>query len=207
MCRYVGRTMNNLYGPGSGQIWLDDVDCQGTENFTGYCTHSGWGSHDCTHDEDVSITCNVSVVTIGKPPPPMITGFFFVYKLSSNSVSARSCLTQTSCRAWKQVIFTRVQFYCVVFADYLPHLRLTSGSTAREGRLEILYNGEWGTVCDDGWTDTDATVACRMLGFMYVIQSYFVLISLIRSAADSILGHYCRETDLRSECLVGLHHR
>lgn len=44
-------------------------------------------------------------------------------------------------------------------------LRLEGGSNAYEGRVEVCRNQAWGTVCDNGWTNVDATVACRHLGY------------------------------------------
>ena len=46
-----------------------------------------------------------------------------------------------------------------------PNIRLVGGSNEYEGRLEIFWNGVWGTVCDDGFGNVDAAVACRQLGY------------------------------------------
>ncbi|GFO20013.1 low-density lipoprotein receptor-related protein 6 [Plakobranchus ocellatus] len=45
------------------------------------------------------------------------------------------------------------------------YIRLIGGSNAYEGRVDVYFNSQWGSVCEDNWTGYDAGVVCRMLGY------------------------------------------
>ncbi|XP_010804183.3 neurotrypsin isoform X1 [Bos taurus] len=120
VCRQLGfkygkQASANHFEESMGPIWLDGVSCSGKEASFLQCSQRPWGSHDCSHREDVGISCY-----------PGGNGF----RLSLG----------------------------------FP-IRLMDGENKKEGRVEVFINGQWGTVCDDGWTDKDATVICRQLGY------------------------------------------
>ena len=45
-------------------------------------------------------------------------------------------------------------------------VRLVNGSGPHEGRVEVCINEAWGTVCSNGWSNTDANVVCKQLGYL-----------------------------------------
>ena len=45
------------FGQGVDPIWLDNVNCNGSEPNIDSCRHNAWGSHNCRHSEDVGVIC------------------------------------------------------------------------------------------------------------------------------------------------------
>ncbi|XP_049653127.1 scavenger receptor cysteine-rich type 1 protein M130-like [Accipiter gentilis] len=92
------------FGEGSGQIWLDGVNCSGAEAALWDCPARPWGQHDCRHKEDAGVVCSEFVA-----------------------------------------------------------LRLEN-SDGCSGRLQVFYNGTWGSICSNSMTLDTVSLACKELG-------------------------------------------
>uniref|UniRef100_A0A4W4DUI4 SRCR domain-containing protein n=1 Tax=Electrophorus electricus TaxID=8005 RepID=A0A4W4DUI4_ELEEL len=58
---------NSHFGPGSGTIWMDDVDCTGSESTLKNCTSAGWGKHDCNQTKNAGKCMHSELVNGSRP--------------------------------------------------------------------------------------------------------------------------------------------
>uniref|UniRef100_A0A3B1JI05 SRCR domain-containing protein n=1 Tax=Astyanax mexicanus TaxID=7994 RepID=A0A3B1JI05_ASTMX len=64
VCRELGcgeavhAVSESHFGSGSGPIWMDDVDCSGSESTLKNCQMRGWGKHNCNPSTDAGVICS-----------------------------------------------------------------------------------------------------------------------------------------------------
>ena len=64
MNRRSGVTTLHRYGGGTGPIWIDNPRCRGNEMSIADCTHDGWGVTYCSHNYDLSISCDTGMCSL-----------------------------------------------------------------------------------------------------------------------------------------------
>ncbi|XP_025112203.1 deleted in malignant brain tumors 1 protein-like [Pomacea canaliculata] len=209
---------NAYYGQGSGQIWLDEVDCLGNETNLDKCRHKPFGYNDCDHSEDAGLLC----MTPPTSPAPFVVRLSGGASMYEGRVEVRynnywgtvcddnfepvdaqivcrtlgysggrilthvgagrgpiwmddlgctgseATLDQCPFNGWGEHDCDHkedVGVSCENPGEMDLPVRLANGGGPDSGRVEVEYNGRWGTVCDTNFDNNVAAVICRQLGY------------------------------------------
>ena len=59
---------------------------------------------------------------------------------------------------------------------------------------EICINGTYGAICDSGWDDRDARVACRQLGFSFFNSKLLVCLKILEHLKIMTISFRCQSS-------------
>uniref|UniRef100_A0A8B9T1S3 SRCR domain-containing protein n=1 Tax=Anas platyrhynchos TaxID=8839 RepID=A0A8B9T1S3_ANAPL len=197
------------FGPGSGPIWMDNVQCNGKESALSDCTHNGWGQAYCDHSFDAGVTCsgfrlvNGSTVCEGRVEVEVLGTWGTLCASRWDLSDAHVLCRHLGCGFAESIPggghfgrgtgpVWRDSFHCdgteahlgqcpvtalgaspcsqenaaAVICSGLTHpmpLRLVGGGSRCDGRVEVFQHGTWGRVLDEQWDMQEASVVCRQL--------------------------------------------
>ncbi|XP_078312996.1 uncharacterized protein LOC111133966 isoform X2 [Crassostrea virginica] len=96
-----------------------------------------------------------------------------VYNRYTSQLLHCSAPSISFCYAFQRFCNEAVDLHCTVTTTGVPTLvRLVNGKQETEGRVELLHDGKWGTVCDDDFDKADGDVICKMIGYKEASQVF-----------------------------------
>ncbi|XP_064405891.1 uncharacterized protein LOC135350948 isoform X5 [Halichondria panicea] len=216
---------NAFFGSGTGQIYLDDVQCSSSSSQLLECPSSPILTNNCAHNDDAGVGCEApcstgdirlaggNIPNEGRIEICMNNEWGTVCDDSWGSADATVVCRQLGYTATDAVAFSAAHFGAGIGSTFLDgvscggeenslidctraasvicsnghnedagvrcqiedtgsvcsygDIRLVDGSNQYQGRVEVCINDQWGTVCDDSWGTTDATLVCKQLGYAY----------------------------------------
>ncbi|KAJ3607393.1 hypothetical protein NHX12_024444 [Muraenolepis orangiensis] len=168
---------------GSGLFHYERLGCRGDEGSLSNCRSRTFVTGDCSHGNEAGLAC---APPEGSGPPLRLVGgeedfegrLEVFYKGRWGTVCDDQWDDSDAEVACRQLGFGGNELFlgqcphgdweqhnCDHMEDADGVVRLVGGDSPWEGRVEVFHNGDWGTVCDDQWTEQHAQVVCRELGY------------------------------------------